>query len=156
MRKWSGGNGVTMVTNGPAFVAQMSRLSLAVSAPVLASAAQAGGEVIRDEWRVLAPELEGHYRDSIQVDVNPSAFGVLARGEALATIYPHEVPGVPDAEQPFRYAGILEFGGQLSAAQHNAYIPAQPSARPALDNKGDEAIDAVEDRLRAALAIAVL
>lgn len=129
--------------NLPQVMASFEVLGKVVTGPTVRAAVQSGAEAIADDWRTMAPEFEGYYKDSIRVDMNETNIAALAAGvpagAILASIYPHRVGGPAEDEQPYRYAGVLEFGGQLGPRQRNAYIPAQPSARPAFDSGAPKA-----------------
>jgi hypothetical protein len=151
-----GGGALLQVVNGPEVMAAFARLGLVGSKKVLSPAIKAGAEILAETWRDEAPEDLGYFKESIKVDMNGKAIGAASAGggqdEALAQVYPHPVGGVPDDEQPARYAGVLEFGGQLGPAQHNSYIPSNPSGRRAIQASADEVVDTIESQLHAALA----
>lgn len=144
------------VVNGPEVLAAFTKLGLVGSTKVTQPAVAAGAEKIAEAWRSEAPEFEGWFKESIQVDTSGKAIGAALSGsrgdEALAQIYPHPVGGVPEDEQPARYAGVLEFGGTLGPKQHNAVIPANPSGRRAIEAASDDCVDEIENRLQAAIA----
>lgn len=94
-------------------------------------AQMAAGEVIAEAWRGFVPILEGHYRDSIHVA------WLGKKGAAVGTKW---LAGVPRNEQPVLYARRLETG--------DSEMPAQPSARPALEQARPEAIEAMADEFR--------
>jgi hypothetical protein len=123
--------------NLPQVMASFTMLGVLVTGPTMVAAVSSGAEDIADEWRKRTPYFEGWYRESIRVDVNAKNVAALSAGvpggAILAQIYPHHVAGPAEDEQPYRYAGVLEFGGQLGPKQRNAYITAQPSARPGFD-----------------------
>lgn len=127
-----------VVTNLPQYLAQVERWWAIVSPPVLKQAAEEAIEIFEDEWKKLAPYLDGHYQESLRAEVD------VQGKEVVASVYPHRVAGVPEDEQPYRYASKLEFGGMLGPNQRNAFIPAQPSMRPAFESKKDEAEDAAK------------
>jgi hypothetical protein len=150
------GGAVLQVVNAPEVLAAFTKLGLVGSKKVLRPAIAAGAEKIAEKWRDEAPEDMGYFKESIQVDTSGQAIGAALSGadsdEALAQIYPHPVGGVPEDEQPARYAGTLEFGGTLGPKQHNAVIPANPSGRRAIAASSDECVDEIESHLQAALA----
>jgi len=158
----SGSRVRAVILNAPQVMAQISKLSILVSGPIADRAVTNGGEVIRDKWRDLvqaqftSDRSEGNYERAIIVrkaSVRETEEGTL-KG-ASVYIYPGTVAGVPEVDQPRHYAAVLEFGGQLSAAQHSSVIPATPTARPAFDASYEDAVDEVADTLRAALATVV-
>jgi HK97 gp10 family phage protein len=141
--------------NGKEFQMFLNSLDLKMSRIVARQAVGQGAQVIADEWKRLVPTHEGHYRESIRVTTRSSTMGSEVEGVrvirgASAVVQPRPV-GVPDPEQPFRYAGVLEYGGRLTPAQRSSYIPAQPSLRPAFDNKAEAAVDKVNDIIGALL-----
>lgn len=151
-----------VLTNGPQFIAALQAMELKLSRVVARTAVAAAGEVLREEWSERAKAVdstgrgEGHYGDSIGVTTRSST---VASGEgralsgASATIAPRQVGGVPDDEQPARYAGVLEFGGTLSEAQHSSVIPPRPSAGPAFEAGAPKAVRAVEGVIRRVLSL---
>lgn len=146
---------VIVLQNGPQFAAALNALDLKLSRVVARIAVQRGAQVIADEWKALVPVEDGHYRESIRVTTRSATLATGDGGRAIkgasAVIAPRPVGGVPDDEQPWRYAGVLEFGGRLTPAQHGSYIPAQPSARPAFENKARDCVDVVQATLAAML-----
>jgi len=97
-------------------------------------AQMAAGEVIRDKWRALVPVLEGNYRDSLAVQ------WLGKKGAAVGTSW---LGSVERNEQPVLYASRLEFG--------DSEMPAQPSARPALEQSRGPATDAAADEFRSVI-----
>jgi phage gpG-like protein len=142
------------VMNGPQVMAAFAALGTIGTSKVLSPAVKDGAEVIAKQWKAEAPKFEHYFEESIQVDVGGEGTGEIGSDleGTLARIYPHPVAGVPDDEQPARYAGILEFGGQLGPRQRNSYIPANPSGRRAIQAAGDECVDTIESQLHAAIA----
>lgn len=150
---------ISFLVDGPHFAAQLRALDLKLGRIVARAAIKAAGEVIAEKWREKAAALntsgraEGHYAASIGVRTRSQTMddgggGRMLRG-ANVVIAPYlPVGGVEDDEHPGRYAGVLEWGGHLGPKQGNAYIPAQPTARPALEEAGPDAVDAVAMHLR--------
>lgn len=96
---------------------------------------KAAGEVIQTEWRERVPVLDANYQRAVQTgQVRASKRG------ATGVVYPHDIPGVADDEQPYEYAHRLEYG--------DAGMAAQPSARPAFDASKDAAVEAAIDVMR--------
>jgi HK97 gp10 family phage protein len=147
LTKW-----VAVITNGPEFAARLLALDLKVGRVVARMAVAKGAEVMRDEWKARVPIKDHYYQNSITYKSQSGSFkddsGEKVLKGASALIYPGVTPGPDDAEQPWRYAGVLEYGGRLTAKQHYSLIPAQPSARPAFDSSKDRAVDAVAAELR--------
>lgn len=157
---------VAFISNLPQFHAQMLAIEYKVARVVMRSGIKAAAEPIKEKWAELIPNTtgrgEGYYRNSLKVrtrsttrmgreedspgDSNIVNRRVVTGGKAV--IYPAQVPGVPDDEQPARYAGVLEYGGRLTPAQHSSYIPPRPSARPAVELAGPAAVDALADELQ--------
>lgn len=98
-------------------------------------AAMAAGEPIKEAWRGLVPVEAGYYQESITV----AWLGKLGKA-AVGTAW---MPSVAKNEQPVLYASRLEYG--------DSEMPAQPSAKPALAQSRDDAIQAAEVPLKAAL-----
>jgi hypothetical protein len=138
--------------NLPEINAWFVGMGVIVTGPTMQATVKAGAELIADDWRENAPYFEGWYQESIRVDINNKNVAQLGMGiptgGVLASIYPHRVAGPAEEEQPYRYAGVLEFGGQLGPRQRNAYIPAQPSARPAWDSGAPKAQTLIIGMLR--------
>lgn len=87
--------------------------------------------IIAEKWRSLVPVLEGNYRDAI---------GIEWLGRKGAVVGPKWLGHIPRNEQPVLYARRLETG--------DSEMPAQPSARPALESARGEATDAMADEFR--------
>lgn len=118
--------------------------------PILRSAAEAGAELIAEAARGLAPgpEIETDVveskADAITVDVGPIKekwyYRFFETGAG-----PHAIKG----------KSLLVFEGdrglvRIGAVQHPGQA-AEPFLRPAFDGQGDEAVDAIGARLRAAI-----
>lgn len=139
--------------NGPEFSRQLASLAQRVSDEKMAQAVLAGGEALAVEWKRIVPVDEGHYRESITAVASPGRQG------ATGLVFPADVPGVPDNEQPRRYAARLEFGSlaQTKKQLQRGIFPKgrarrmQPSLRPAFDNVHTRMVDAIADELRALL-----
>jgi HK97 gp10 family phage protein len=93
--------------------------------------AMAAGEVIREAWAGLVPVLDGNYRDSL---------AVVWLGKQGAAVGISWVGGLAREDQPVMYGKRLEFGDSI--------IPAQPSARPAVESSRAEALEAGAEPLR--------
>jgi HK97 gp10 family phage protein len=116
-----------VVTNMPQMLAAVTRAERAIGHGAIKEAVEEAGEIYAAEWKSLVPEREGHYKESIQTgEVTQNA-----AGQATVSVWPHHVGGVEASQQPSRYAGVLEFGGTVN---RGAFVPAQPSMRPAFDN----------------------
>jgi HK97 gp10 family phage protein len=135
---------------GPQLAAALNRVAKAVSDDACAQAVLAGGEVLAEEWKRTVPVKDGHYRNSITAVSSPGNKG------ATGLVYPADVPGLPDNEQPRRYAARLEFGSMAQtlkmlkrgqAAQPSRARKMQPSLRPAFDNVHQGMVDAIADEL---------
>jgi HK97 gp10 family phage protein len=148
-----GAHGVTTkayLRGGPELMRRLQRLSDEVSERVAAQALLAGADVIADEWRARVPVKDGHYRNSITAASSPGKKG------ATGIVYPGDIPGLPDNEQPRRYAARLEWGSLRTTKKmlkRGLIVPgrarrAQPSARPAFDAAKGRATDAIADELR--------
>lgn len=136
-----------------AFIALQARLNLA--AP---TALQAAGGTIEERWKALVPVQDGNYKRAISTEVESSPFG--ARGSIavrhLDNLVAHTAH--PENEQPYLYASRLEYGGPgtvtvYGKAQVSAVWRAHPSARPAFDEKKDEAVNKAATRVLAAAAL---
>jgi HK97 gp10 family phage protein len=148
-----GAPGVTTkayLRGGPELMRRLQRLSDEVSERVAAQALLAGADVIADEWRALVPKFERHYEHSITAASSPGRKG------ATGIVYPADIPGLPDNEQPRRYAARLEWGSLRTTKKmlkRGLIVPGrarrqQPSARPAFDAAKGRATDAIADELR--------
>ena len=155
---------MAIITNGPQFIAQIHAVEVKAMRLLGRGAIQKAAEVVKEEWRGRIPSgarADGFYRESLRIATRsydrPSTdrdFPIrdrMFKGVA-ARIYPGRTAGPDDDEQPYRYAGVLEYGGKLGDKQHRSYIPAQPSARPALDAKVGEVVDIFADAMRAAVS----
>ena len=123
---------------GPALAAALARLDDAVRVKAAKDALQAAGGVIATEWRSRVPVLDANYQASLEKAPRAGKTKVGASG----SVAPRKVPGLPDDEQPTRYAARLEFGDADRAAE--------PSARPAFDVARERAVQAAGDVLAAA------
>jgi HK97 gp10 family phage protein len=123
---------------GPELAAALARLGDAVRVKASKEALLAAGGVLATEWRSRVPVLDANYQRSL--DAAPRA-GKTKAG-ASGSVAPRKVAGLPDDEQPTRYAARLEFG--------DADRPAEPSARPAFDVTRERAVQAAGDVLAAA------
>lgn len=139
---------------GPELSRKLGQLSKDMSGQKMAIAVLAGADVLADEWRRIVPYFEGHYRRSI------TAVSSVGRDGATGLVFPADVPGLPDDQQPRRYAARLEFGSQratlktLKAGRKDFARRGrkmQPSLRPAFDNAKSQMVDAIADQLRAIL-----
>lgn len=139
------------IRGGPEMARKLAAIRRDLAVQGMVQAVLAGADVLAVEWRARVPVFEGHYRNSITA--------VASQGKEGATglVYPADVPGVPDNEQPRRYAARLEFG---SAAQTKRMLKRgigadpgrrrrpQPSLRPAFDNVKGQMVDAIGSELR--------
>ena len=118
--------------------------------PILRAASEAGAEIIAEAARGLAPgpEIETDVveskADSITVDVGPTKAKWYYRFFETGA-GPHAIKGKP----------LLIFEGDLGlvrieAVQHPG-MAAEPFLRPAYDAHGNEAVDEIGDKLRAAI-----
>lgn len=141
---------IVALANGPEFRAWLAELELKMSRIVARSVVVEAAQVIADEWKVNALAAngtgrgKGYYGNSIRVTSRSSTFGGgdgvrVIRG-ATAVAQPRQIGGPDDDEQPYRYAGVLEYGGRLSPAQHSSYIPPQRILTRAFESKQDEAV----------------
>jgi len=118
--------------------------------PILRGAAQAGADLIAEAARANAPgpEIESDVVEStataVTVDVGPTKekwyYRFFETGAG-----PHAIKGKP----------LLVFEGDLGlvrieAVQHPG-MAAEPFLRPAFDGQGDNAVETIGDRLRAAI-----
>ena len=128
---------------GPELAAALARLDDAVRVRAAKDAVLAAGGVLATEWRSRVPVLDANYQASL--DNAPRA--AKTKAGASGSVAPRKVAGVPDDEQPTRYAARLEFG--------DADRPAEPSARPAFDTARERAVQAAGDVLaKAAVGVA--
>ena len=128
---------------GPELAAALARLDDAVRVRAAKDAVLAAGGVLATEWRSRVPVLDANYQSSL--DNAPRA--AKTKFAASGSVAPRKVAGVPDDEQPTRYAARLEFG--------DADRPAEPSARPAFDTARERAVQAAGDVLaKAAVGVA--
>ncbi len=133
-------------------IAALGRLGVGVNR-LLVRAAQAGGGVIRKDANRRAPgphvetEISSPRMDRVRVDVGPDRdhwyYGIFETGAT-----PHTIR--PKTRKMLRFQG--EGGDEVfaRAVQHPG-MPARPFLRPALDERKDQAVDAVGDVLRSVL-----
>ena len=116
-----------------------ARLETAIPVDRRVAAARAGGRVLRDEARRLAPERSGKLRAALSVLDAPGVTlqGGAAPSDTLVIVGP--VGSTPDGDVP--WAHDVEYG--------NLYWPGQPYLRPALAAKGDLALSMIVSHLRA-------
>lgn len=110
---------------------KLNRLADDVAADTLANAAEVGAKVIENEWEDLMLQdpttyKTGQYRRSVTTEVAETS-----RDQA-------EVHVFTDIDDP-PYPNFLEFG--------TSKMKARPKARPAFDNKKDEAVKEVRKAL---------
>lgn len=112
---------------------------------VAPKALEAAGDTVADKWKSLVPVQDGNYKRAIGVEVHGTVGG--ADGDIavrhLDNLVAHTAH--PENEQPYLYAGRLEYGGPgtvtvYGGTQVAAVWRAFPSARPAVDSKREEAI----------------
>lgn len=149
-------NGVTSATTrvylrGAAELSRaLGRLKDGMNDDAMAQALLAPADVLKEAWAERVPVKDGNYRASI------TALASRGRVGATAVVFPADVPGVPDREQPRNYAARLEFGsfGFSKAAfkrgtqGEGRRRVAQPSMRPAYDANVGKMVAALEDELR--------
>jgi HK97 gp10 family phage protein len=123
------------IEGGPELAAALARLDDAVRVRAAKDAVLAAGGVLAHEWRSRVPILDANYQHSLDAATRAGKTKVGASG----SVAPRKVAGVPDDEQPTRYAARLEFG--------DADRPAEPSARPAFDATREQAVQAAGDVL---------
>jgi HK97 gp10 family phage protein len=128
------------IEGGPELATALARLDDAVRVRASKDALLAAGDVIATEWRSRVPVLDANYQAAL--DKAPRA--AKTKAGASGSVAPRKVAGVPDDEQPVRYAGRLEFGDGDRAAE--------PSARPAFDATRERAVEAAVDVLERAVA----
>lgn len=133
----------------PEMQRRLARLNADLSGHAAAAALLAGGEVLRQRWSATVPVKDGHYRDSITAVASPGNRG------ATGLVYPADIPGLPDSQQPRRYAARLEFGSARQSkkqAKRGVFTPGraramQPSLRPAYDTSKAQMQKAIEHEL---------
>lgn len=94
-------------------------------------AMMAAGQPILETWQAMVPVLDGNYR---------RALAVVWLGKIGAAVGPTWLADLERDEQPILYSKRLEFGDSL--------MPAQPSARPALEASRPAAIEAGAEQFR--------
>lgn len=142
------------IEGGPQLAAALERLGHGLRDEMLAQATLAGADVLMETWRSRVPVDDGDYRDSITALASPGRVG------ATAVVFPGEVPGLDDDEQPRNYASRLEFGTtRRSLRQFKRGVTiggrtrtAQPSLRPAFDSSKGRMLDAMADELKHLIA----
>jgi HK97 gp10 family phage protein len=123
---------------GPELAEALARLDEAVRVKASKDALQAAGVLIATEWRSRVPVLDADY----QASLDAATRAAKTKAGAAGSVAPRKVAGLPDDEQPTRYAARLEFG--------DADRPAEPSARPAFDVSRERAVQAAGDVLATA------
>lgn len=121
------------ILNLPQFRKDMAVLGILLSTGAAEAAVEEGCKVIKTTWQGTAPFFEGHYHDAIFYKVEPNRFT-----GPQGWVYVGWIGSVPFDEQPFLYVQRLEYGRKG--------IPANPSARAALDASGDDAVRAMAKR----------
>lgn len=137
------------VEGGPQLAAALRELEDKVRAKASKEALAAGGRVYADEWADRVPVGEppddphpGAYRRAME-DPKAVKTSKTKRG-ASASVAPALLGELPDDDQPRVYAARLEWG--------DADRVPQPSARAAFDAVSAQAVDAIADELRKAIA----
>lgn len=130
---------VASIEGGPELARKLQELVDIAQTDAAKDAVGAGLDVIGDEMRALAPVGPEpiHIRDAIGKKV-----GKTKRG-AGGTVGVRILPGVDDDKQPVAYGPRLEFGGFDRSPE--------PFIRPSFDAKKEAAVDAVGERLAAAV-----
>lgn len=154
---------IVALANGPEFQAWLAGIELKMSRIVARQVVVDAAQIIADEWKKNALGTnstgrgDGYYGNSIRVTSRSSSLsgesGVKIIRGATAVAQPRPIGGPPEDEQPYRYAGTLEYGGKLSAAQHGSYIPAQHILTRAFDAKKDDAVRKAEATIATLLSI---
>ena len=114
---------------GPELAAALTRLDDAVRVRASREAVLAAGGVLATEWRSRVSVLDANYQASL--DAAPRA-GKTKVG-ASGSVAPRKVAGLPDDEQPTRYAARLEFGDadRPAGSEERGGPPAGLPGRPA-------------------------
>lgn len=165
----TGGKWQAIIMNGPQFIAQIEAVEVKVMRLMARSAIKDAAEIVKQEWIMRIPvntragdKDAGAYMRSLRIRTRSYTKPGDATGDpsivpdrkfkgVAARIYPGPVAGVDEDEQPMRYAGVLEYGGRLTAKQHSSFIPAQPSARPAADAAFPRVLGEFASALRSAI-----
>lgn len=127
---------------------------------VMRAAINAGARVLRDEARMRAPVKSGELRAGIRVKSSNVKNGTITGGITTAGTkakpgawYAHFVEFGTAAHVIRAKPGkFLAFGGGLYTQVNHPGARAQPFMRPALDAKGQAAVQAVADKVRSALS----
>ena len=128
------------IEGGKKLAAALRALDETVRIAVAKETIQAMGEPIEQAWKQKLPTGPEpvHMADAVKLRVTKSKKG------ANGNIQPRKVRGLDADAQPQAYARKLEFGSR--------HTPARPSARPAFDQKKEQALEAGERVLREGIA----
>lgn len=123
---------------------KFARLAAGIPVEQQVDALRAGGKVLRDAARAIAPKRSGRLKQAISVLDAP---GVTLQGGAAPSgtlVIVGPVGSTPDGDVPWAYD--VEYG-QL-------YWPGQPYLRPAFAGHGEAAVGVIVSRLRVDLLAA--
>lgn len=147
---------ITRFKGGAELQRALNELPVKLERNVMRSALRAGAVVLRNEARKNVPEETGALKKSIKVSTRARkgvVTATLKAGDEKA-FYAHmlEYGTAPhDIAPKSKKALTLEDGGVVKHAKHPGIAP-RPFMRPALDEKTDEAVQAVTDKIRTTLA----
>lgn len=136
---------VMRLQGGEELIVKLSRMETSVKT-ILERAARAGGQVIAEAANSLAPEplievkVVERKKDHVVVSIGPPAEKWYWRFVETGA-QPHEITG-----KPLAFEG--EAGLVITRRVSHPGMAARPFLRPALDERKDEAADAVGEEIR--------
>lgn len=147
---------ITRFKGGAELQKALNQLPAKLERNVMRSALRQGANVIRDEARSNVPVKTGALKKSIKVSTR------ARRGQVTATLkaggkdafYAHMVEyGTAPHDIAVKSKKVLVFedGGKATRARHPGISP-KPFMRPAVDDKADEAVQAVANQVRKTLS----
>jgi HK97 gp10 family phage protein len=138
----------------------LTELPVKVERNIMRSALRAGAKPIAEDIKANAPEDEGDTKRSVRVSTR-SRRGVVTASVKVGdkkAWYVHllEFTGAVPHRIAAKGGGFLKFAGGLYKAVNHPGMKAKPFIRPALDNRANDAIQAVGNQVRKRLTKAGL
>ena len=147
---------ITRFKGGKELQAALNQLPAKIERNVMRSALRQGANVIRNDARQNAPVDDGDLKKSIKVSTRARGGKVTAtlRAGDKKVFYAHFIEyGTKPHDIAAKNKKVLVFedGGKATRAKHPG-VTAKPFMRPALDDKSDEAVQAVANQIRKVLS----
>ena len=129
----------------------LKELPFVMRKKVVASAVRSGAGIIRKEAATLAPRSSRrragrHLADEIIVRKKRRTNDIYEVGPSNAVPHAHLVE-FGTGPRRFKEPRKVNIGGEWVIVEHTGQMPASPFLRPAVDNKGQAAIDKIGERL---------